>query len=246
MNLSFSDEKKGRTIDSEKFYQRWVYLHAVLNTCGLLLLIWQDFYPAWLGFISLSFLIFIIDLKKTSSTLHFQPLGFGYPNLITTLRLTGLLILAFGFNALSDLTCFVAFNLVILMDGLDGFLARKLNQCSKQGERFDAEADAQLVCLLSWIHFSNGTIDWWILIPGTMRYVYQIFFFWIPPGTRFPSKKIRATVAVIFFFSLSFTFILERELATYLLMAASVLITLSFGGSLCSGIIQLLRPKNPR
>ncbi len=244
LNLTLPDKSATGKIHLGKFHERWVYSHALINLLGLLVFWEARLHLVWLSLIGASFIVLIIDLKKSTKSLSYQPLGLGYPNLITAVRLIFMMLLAFYFKDLSNITLFVIFNFVILLDGLDGFIARKLNQCSEYGERFDSEADAQLVYLLSWIHFANGTVDWWILIPGMMRYLYQLFFFWVPSNSKFPPKKFRATVAVIFFFSLSFAFILNSIITSYLLIVSSSLISLSFSLSLISGFKQYSQSKN--
>ena len=190
----------------------------------------------WIGMIALSFFVLIWDIKRSIRPLNFQPFTFGYPNMITCGRLMLLLGFVLFHQNLSSITLFWAFTIIILLDGLDGLVARKMNQCSERGEQFDAETDAQLVWLLSWIHYYSGHVDWWILIPGSLRYTYQLIFFWAPSAPDIPPKRIRATIAVIFFFSLSFSFILSSESAEILLGIAGGLILLSFGLSLYGGL----------
>ncbi len=223
-------------------FGRWIYIHSMVNLLGIIAFFFSWMFPIWLGLLSFSFLFFIRDVKRSSELKTF-PIGFGYPNLITTGRLVLLVSLAFVFQYLSDWVLFISFSILILLDGLDGLVARRLGQTSAQGERLDAEVDAQLVWLLSWIHFYSGNAEWWILIAGSLRYTYQLLFFWIPAVSSFPPKRFRATVAVFFFFSLSFTFILPGYLATYVLLGSSTLIIISFGLSLIGGIKHLRKRK---
>lgn len=232
--FSFPNEAKY----ASSSFGRWIYLHSIVNMLGVLVLYYTGLYPVWLGLISLSFFILIRDVKRSSELKSF-PIGFGYPNLITTGRLVLLITLAYIFQSVSDLVLFIAFSMLILLDGLDGLVARRLGQSSDQGEKLDSEVDAQLVWLLSWIHFYSGNAEWWILIAGSLRYTYQLFFFWVPGISSSPPKRFRATVAVIFFFSLSFTFVLPKELATYVLLGSSIMIIVSFGLSLVGGITHL-------
>lgn len=221
-----------RLILSTKFFDWWIFPHSLISIAGMIVIMIPALYNLWLGLIGISFLAFICHINKALKPLNFQPLGLGIPNLITIARFIVLMWFALFHRGYSDLTLFIAFTVVILLDGLDGFVARRFGQCSSQGEQLDAETDAQLVWLLSWIHYTSGNVDWWILVPGSLRYTYQLLFFWVPVAPNFPSKKFRATVAVIFFLSLSLTFVLPVEIATYLLAFASSLIIVSFGLSL--------------
>lgn len=232
------------TMSSSTFSGWWIYPHALINLAGLLAFSFPELYPYWLGLVAMSLTLLVLDIHKSIKARDFQPFRFGYPNLITTGRLIGLIVLCYSFHSLSDLILFTASTILILMDGLDGLVARKLNQCSPEGEKLDAEVDAQLVWLLSWIHFYSENADWWLLIPGSLRYTYQLLFFWVPAVSSFPPKRFRATIAVIFFFSLSFAFILEKSLAEKVLLVASVLIVISFGLSLIGGLKHLIDRKS--
>lgn len=237
VNLMLANQSVNELVtSSDKFYERWIFPHSVLNVGGILIIFLPSLYPLWIGLIGLSFAAMVWNIKKSIKPLNFQPFGFGFPNFITTIRLIGLLWFAVFYQGYDDLTLFSVFTIVILLDGVDGFVARKLNQCSDQGEKLDAETDAQLVWLLSWIHFSSGNFDWWILIPGCLRYTYQLLFFWAPVRPNFPPKRFRATIAVIFFFSLSLAFVIPQPIATNMLAIAGCLIVCSFGLSLFGGL----------
>lgn len=225
--------------NADKFYHRWAYVHSCLNIGGLIVTHYFGFHNAWLGAITMSFLIFIFHSFQQVS---FTPIGIGWANIITIGRFMALIILTLTFQHLSDVTLFSCFLIIIALDGLDGYLARRLEQTSVHGERLDAEADAQLVMLLSWIHFSKDTIDWWILLPGGMRYLYHLLFFWIP-ASNFPPKRFRATIAVIFFLSLALAFILPKNMAHQLLLVAGALIIFSFGLSLAGSLRSLIKSK---
>jgi phosphatidylglycerophosphate synthase len=59
---------------------------------------------------------------------------------------------------------------VALLDGVDGWLARRSGQISAFGARFDMETDAALILILSvlvWLHGKAGT---WVVACGLMRY----------------------------------------------------------------------------
>lgn len=62
----------------------------------------------------------------------------------------------------------------LLADGLDGYLARRLNEASAVGARFDMETDAALMAVLAvgvwWIDRAGA----WVLLIGLMRYAFII------------------------------------------------------------------------
>jgi phosphatidylglycerophosphate synthase len=124
------------------------------------------------------------------------------------------------------------------MDGLDGAVARRFNQTSKAGEYFDMEIDALFVFLLSCQHYMEQKLPIWIIIPGSMRYVYGILFFWMKePIKSKPGKKIRSFIAVLFFIALLSPFLFNKEIYTPLVVISSALIIISFGISVVNRLI---------
>jgi phosphatidylglycerophosphate synthase len=64
--------------------------------------------------------------------------------------------------------------LILLLDALDGWLARRLRQIGEFGARFDVEADALLVLTLSVVLFTAGIAGPWVLSAGLWRYIYVL------------------------------------------------------------------------
>lgn len=219
----------------------WIDLHALLNVAWIVVLLkfnatWM---PWWILTVGLSFALLVL---LTMRNLGFKPMGLGYANLVTMGRLLFLLMLGAFHQSLSNWLLFAGFLLIVILDGIDGKLARRHKQISSEGERLDAETDAQFVLILSWILYSYQVVDWWILIPGGLRFIFHLLFFWLPPNDA-PPKKVRATIAVIFFLSLTLAFILPDYLSLPLLIGSSALICISFGLSLVKGC-QLIMSQN--
>jgi phosphatidylglycerophosphate synthase len=118
----------------------------------------------------------------------------------------------------------------LLLDGVDGKVARRTGTCSRFGARFDMEVDAFLILVLS-LHagFSLGT---WTLAIGGMRYAF-VAVSWVAPWLRgeLPASFARKTVAA----SQGIILVAAGSgLLPYVLSAASVagalaLLTWSFG-----------------
>jgi phosphatidylglycerophosphate synthase len=69
---------------------------------------------------------------------------------------------------------------VALLDGFDGWLARRSAQQSVFGARFDMETDAALILILSvlvWRHEKAGA---WVLACGLMRYGFVVAGWMLP------------------------------------------------------------------
>jgi phosphatidylglycerophosphate synthase len=62
--------------------------------------------------------------------------------------------------------------LATIMDGLDGWLARRTQMVSAFGARFDMEIDALLIQVLSILAWRYGKAGVWVLASGLLRYVF--------------------------------------------------------------------------
>jgi phosphatidylglycerophosphate synthase len=210
-------------------------MNNLLVIAGFISTLVTGSFSYWIGISALSFGIYLIKLPNS---LPEFPFLIGYPNWISLSRLIVILIAVSIHNSLSDLVLFIIFGCVILMDGLDGAVARRFKQTSSAGEYLDMEIDALFVFLISCIHYMEQKLAIWIIIPGSMRYVYGLLFFWMqePLKTK-PGKRIRSTIAALFFISLLFPFILSKEIYTPLVFFSSSLIIISFGISIVNRVI---------
>ncbi len=230
----------------EQFYERWSLANNLLILAGFISALVTGSYIYWLGISVLSFGIY---LRRLPYFLPKFPLLIGYPNWISLSRLIVILITILLNKSLSDLTLLIIFASVILLDGLDGAVARKLHQTSKAGEYLDMEIDALFVFFVSCMHYMDQKLAFWIIIPGSMRYVYGLVFYWMKePVNSKPGKKVRSFIAVLFFFSLLLPFLLNKDLYTPLVMISSALIIVSFGISIVNKVIyhrSIHRPSDP-
>ena len=201
------------------------------------------------GMFLLSFLYFFIPDVKILATFgvisftalwimgwnsikHLQPRG-GLANRVTLIRLIGLLAVVTFSERIPNLTMAVFLTLVISLDGLDGYIARKKNQKTEFGALFDMETDALFVCLVSCILVERGLAGWWILIAGWMRYYYYVLTD-LTKLNKIPEPRTRfgATIAVILFVALILAFVLPETIRTIILAIALALLVGSFGYSL--------------
>ncbi|MEQ4205546.1 CDP-alcohol phosphatidyltransferase family protein [Actinopolymorpha sp. B17G11] len=84
----------------------------------------------------------------------------------------------------------------LILDGVDGRVARRTGTASEFGARFDIEADSFLVLVLS--IFVAPSLGAWVLAIGCMRYAY-VAASWRQPWLRTPLRPLyaRKVVAVI-------------------------------------------------
>jgi len=73
----------------------------------------------------------------------------------------------------------------LLLDGVDGWLARRLDLASAFGARFDMEVDALSVLALSMLVVVSGRAGGWVLLIGLMRYIF-IALGWLWPAMTAP------------------------------------------------------------
>lgn len=103
---------------------------------------------------------------------------FGVANLITSVRaaatalLAGLVPVAAALDATLlwgiALLAFVA----LLLDGVDGAIARVRDESSAFGARYDMEIDALLALVMALLLWRSGEAGVWILALGSLRYLF--------------------------------------------------------------------------
>ncbi len=87
---------------------------------------------------------------------------------------------------------------VTLMDGVDGWLARRSRVSSVFGARFDMEVDALLILVLSVLAWRYEKAGAWVLMSGLFRYLFVIagwLWRWMERPLE-PSRR-RQTVCVV-------------------------------------------------
>ena len=137
------------------------------------------------------------------SASHLQNRPFGLANQVTLLRaglvcLVGGTLLASGSSSGSSWSVAGLIALALTLDGLDGWLARRLRLTSAFGARFDVEVDALLLLILALLVWQSGKVDAWILTIGLLRYVF-VLASWLhrPIGRPLPESRRRKTVCVM-------------------------------------------------
>ncbi|MEZ5092674.1 CDP-alcohol phosphatidyltransferase family protein [Nocardioides sp.] len=143
--------------------------------------------------------LFAVGLGRSGAT------SVGPPNAVTLARalLTSGVValtveeLAGGTGARATLTAFAA--VALLLDGLDGWVARRTGSATALGARFDMEVDALLILALSVT--AAHDLGWWVLLLGAARYLLWAatgFVGWLraPSPPRRWAKTVAATVGV--------------------------------------------------
>lgn len=123
--------------------------------------------------IAVSLLAYLPVVVALTSRFHGRS-SIGWPNRVTLLRasgtcaLAGLLLQPEIYLARGWLIVGLVLGLLAL-DGIDGWLARRVEACSVFGARFDMETDAALIVVLCLALWLSGLAPFWVLAIGLMR-----------------------------------------------------------------------------
>jgi phosphatidylglycerophosphate synthase len=124
--------------------------------------------------------------------------------------------------------------LILCLDGLDGFLARRLGQASAFGARFDLETDAFTMLGLALLVWAFNQTGGWVLLSGLMRYIFVAGgWLWPVLARPLPPRKRRQTLCVIQMAALILALLPITPLwAGLICLAGLILLGYSFGADL--------------
>ncbi|MCX8049005.1 MAG: CDP-alcohol phosphatidyltransferase family protein [Methylohalobius sp.] len=159
---------------------RWGIAHAaclLAFTCLYAL----DLAPAWVLQVAagISF-AFLVQLGYATSY------GLGVANTITLARLGLTLALPLTGSWAAGVAA-----AIWLLDGLDGFIARRLGEVSDFGDLLDKETDACFTLILGLV-LVERTLPLWLLVPGALRYGF-VLALWTMRLSAFDLPGLRVT-----------------------------------------------------
>jgi phosphatidylglycerophosphate synthase len=118
----------------------------------------------------------------------------------------------------------------LILDGVDGQVARRTGTTSALGARFDMEVDSFLVLVLS--VYVAQSFGWWVLAIGLFRYAFGAAA-WVAPWLNrpLPPRLTRKTVAAVqgIVLVVASADVLPRWLTVPAVAAALALLCWSFG-----------------
>lgn len=209
-------------IELEKI-KKWDYQHAFLMLFAGLATAFLHCLPILLIMATVSFLR-VIAKKSILSSFP------GYANLVTLFRLGLLILLSFFVFKLSAGFILLLGIIILILDGVDGYLARRFRESSDFGAYLDMEADTFFVCFFCTYYYLENLFGWWVLLPGFMRYLYVVFILIFKlQGRKEKSTRFAKTIAVILFSALLMPLILPRMIYFPAMLLASILVVYSFG-----------------
>lgn len=198
---------------------------SIVFVSGLIMLFGDDNLCA-VVLMSTTFAFFIGQNKESWKNLPF----FGVANIITTIRLMLVLMLASGEILLSDANLSILVLIIPLLDVMDGLVARYRKEESQFGMFYDMEVDALFVMVASIIIYLNHPNMWIVLIPAFLRYFYKFFLAILDSRDRFieSKQKYASVIAGNYFVALIIFYVINHELSKWYLSLSSVLIIASF------------------
>ncbi len=173
-----------------------------------------------------SFIILIVQNFQYLKNLH--PFG-GRANHLTFFRLVLISVTAIGYSTISYHTLFVLFGTNIILDVVDGKLARQYNQQSFFGQYFDMETDAFFIAIVCHVLYLTGLVGGWIIIIGLLRYI-NVFAYVLLNIQHYPEpkRKYASYIAGLLFLAVLLPFLSQQKIISWFLISASIAVCMSF------------------
>jgi phosphatidylglycerophosphate synthase len=179
--------------------------------------------------VALSFMLLISMHRQLLAS--YRPFA-GYANWLTFARLCLLLIVFSNIELFSLYLFCVLMALVVALDVVDGYLARRFNTLSTFGGAFDMEVDAFFVSVMGLYFYFSTDIGIWLLLPGLLRYAYRLTIWAVPyPLFRESKKSYAAFFAGLNFVLLVLAIVLPVMWQTPVLIASILIVAFSFSVS---------------
>lgn len=134
-----------------------------------------------LFFLIISLIIFYFHIKYSQKSFTYASI-ITYSRTIINILLLSIIINIESFNIVNyrnnytNVLAFIFF-ISLILDAIDGFLARFLNQVSDFGKKFDLEIDTFLLFLLTLSLYKNFNVDLYVFLIPLFRYVFFILQF---------------------------------------------------------------------
>jgi phosphatidylglycerophosphate synthase len=178
-------------------------------------------------FLAASAVILVLAIR------HSPKAAFGPANLVTLGRasLIAVLLGLIGEAGVGWYPVVIA-SVALALDGVDGWLARRLNCATEFGARFDMETDTVLLLALAALAWQQDKAGAWVLLAGLMRYGFVGAGFACPWLRRsLPPRRRRQTLFVVQAIALiaSVSPLFPYPLSSGIALAGLLMLSVSFG-----------------
>jgi phosphatidylglycerophosphate synthase len=165
--------------------------------------------------------------------IHFGSVrGLGAANAVTAVRL--LLTLALGClpHQTPGAVLAAVVGLTFLLDGVDGWVARRFGLSSDFGAHLDMECDALLVLVTDIVLWQGYGLGAWVLGAGLLRYAYVLTLAIVPHrGGDMPRSRLARYAFAALVVLKGAAFLVAPPLRTVLAALGTLVVTLSFARS---------------
>ena len=205
-------------------FSRWSLRHAlaIALVTGISLVL-DSGVPLAIGAgVSFAWLLFAMRRQWSASG------AFGLANSITSLRLV-LTLTALVAGARFSGAWLSAFALIVVaLDGVDGWAARRFETEGEFGARYDTAVDSLFTLALSLLLFQRAVLGAWVLIAGAWHYVYVLSVLVFPSEREARRSLFGASVFVALAAALGAAFVVPQPFATWLAALAVAIQSASF------------------
>lgn len=223
--LLFDHQRSSKRASGTPPFRSWGSVHSAAVVIGTVMALATGV-PALLTFVgALSLLYLVVQSRR-----HWTPSGsFGMANAVTTLRLLLTVALLVGCETQSSMVLAAMALSILLLDGVDGWLARLRGSSSDFGARYDTEVDALFVLALAFTLYERDAAGPWILLSGLWRYLYVLAPLLLPTPVGEAPRSIYYRVAyLLMILSFVSALALPRSAAFFLCLLGTVIISVSF------------------
>ena len=209
-----------------------------LAVAGAAVLSWRAGFGPATAATALAVYLGICLFVLTAVPRHAPHARFGIANAVTLLRAALIAVLAgfaaesAAFDAAARGALALAALAALLLDGVDGWHARRQGLASAFGACFDLEIDALTVLVLALLVYGTGQADAWVIVLGAMRYLSLLVgrVFPVLSGELEPSWRRKAIcVATIAALIAALAPPVSPGTASALCLAVAILLIYSFG-----------------
>jgi len=178
----------------------------------------------------LSFSYYLVKVATFNSE---KGWGIGVANTVTLVRGIVMLMVLMGFITFPTWVNGSLLIFALILDGIDGYIARRRQESSLIGQYLDVEMDALFVvflCVLLWKHTHFPVA---ILFIGSLRYLYLMaLIIFVRHEKLEPRRRYASVIAVFLILALIARLLFSAPIFDYLLVVACILVILSFARSM--------------